>query len=243
MQRGRVLKNPDTGPGLLASDGKQYTFTLEGMWKSEFPPRPGMVVDIDFDSLGAPAGVHIVPDSQIAKEQAEQAIAGARRQGGERASSLKARSGASVLVAEAILLLGFFVLPSITIAFVNRSLTGWDLIGVNVNAYNTSEHGFLSLVALLCLFAPLAVPFIRQTWSRWLYAAPLGFTVLAPVSVYFQLESAGHAARQSAGDLFGVATAREMTSQADGLLHIGIGAFVVTTCALYLASKSLKANT
>ena len=52
-----------------------------------------------------------------------------------------------------------------TIGFVNRSLTGWDLIGLDVNTLSTNAHGFLSLLCLLCLFAPLAVPFMKQWWG------------------------------------------------------------------------------
>ncbi len=240
-KRGRVQRDTSVGDGVLAVEGIQYAFTLERMWRSEMPPRLGMLVEVTFDTQGAPESIVAVPDGQIAKEQAEQALASAKQHGTALAGTVKSRFAIPVLTAEVILLIGFFLLPNVTIGFVNRSLTGWDLIGLDVNTLSTNAHGFLGLLALLCLFAPLAVPFLKQRWSRWLYVAPLGFTAVAPVTLYFQIENAGHAARESAGDLLGAAAAREMTNQVAGMFHIGIGVFVVAICALYLASRSFKA--
>jgi hypothetical protein len=241
-KRGRVQLYTNVGDGIIAVDGVQYAFQLQGMWRSEMPPRIGMLVEVTFDAQGTPESIVEVPDSQIAKEQAEQALASAKQHGTALAGTVRSRFAIPVLAAEVILLIGFFVLPNVTIGFVNRSLTGWDLIGLDVNTLSTNAHGFLSLLCLLCLFAPLAVPFLKQWWSRWLYVAPLGFTVLALITVYFQIQNAGHAARESASDLFGSAAAREMTNQVAGMFHIGMGVFVVVICALYLASRSLKST-
>ncbi len=49
QKRGRILRDPISGPGLLMVDGQQYPFSLEGVWKSEVPPASGMVVDVNFD--------------------------------------------------------------------------------------------------------------------------------------------------------------------------------------------------
>ncbi len=38
-QRGRVLRDTNTGPGLVTVDGKQFAFMLEEMWRSDVPPR------------------------------------------------------------------------------------------------------------------------------------------------------------------------------------------------------------
>jgi hypothetical protein len=239
-KRGRVQLYTNVGDGIVAVDGVQYEFKLQGMWRTEMPPRIGMLVEVTFNAQGVPESIVAVPDSQIAKEQAEQALASAKQHGAALAGTVKSRFAIPVLVAEAILLIGFFLLPNATIGFINRSLTGWDLIGLDVNTLSTNAHGFLSLLCVLCLFAPLAVPFLKQWWSRWLYAAPLGFMIFALIAVYFQIENAGHAARESAGDLFGADAAREMTNQVAAMFHIGMGVFVVAICALYLASRSLK---
>ncbi len=41
-------------PGLLTVEGKQYSFVVEGMWRSEVAPQAGMLVEVEFDSEGAP---------------------------------------------------------------------------------------------------------------------------------------------------------------------------------------------
>jgi len=199
-----------------------------------------MLVEVTFDAQGAPESVVAVPDSQIAKEQAEESLASAKQHGTALAGGARASFAIPVLAAEVMLLIGFFLLPNMTISFVNRSLTGWDLIGLDLNTLSTNAHGFLSLLGMLCLLAPLAVPFLKRWWSRWLYVAPLGFAILAFITIYFQMENAGHAARESASDIFGAGATREMTNQVAGMFHLGMGIFVVSGCALYLASRSLK---
>ena len=42
-KRGKVLRDPHLGPGLLMVEGKQYPF-LEGSWRSDVPAKPGLVV-------------------------------------------------------------------------------------------------------------------------------------------------------------------------------------------------------
>jgi hypothetical protein len=39
-KRGRVLRDPSVGAGLLMVEGQQYPFALEGVWKSEAAPKP-----------------------------------------------------------------------------------------------------------------------------------------------------------------------------------------------------------
>src|SRR5438477_327433 len=65
-KRGKVLRDPHAGPGLLMVEGQQYQFLLEGVWKSDVPPTPGLVVDLEFDSQGKISGITAVPESQIA---------------------------------------------------------------------------------------------------------------------------------------------------------------------------------
>ena len=44
-KRGKILRDANAGPGLLMVEGQQYPFSLEGVWKSEVPPRPGLPVE------------------------------------------------------------------------------------------------------------------------------------------------------------------------------------------------------
>ena len=84
MKRGKVLRDPRTGPGLtdprltlpglLMIEGRQYWFCLEDIWKSEIPPRPGLTVDVKLDHAGRILAITAVSDSQLAEEQAERSV-------------------------------------------------------------------------------------------------------------------------------------------------------------------------
>jgi hypothetical protein len=69
-KRGKVLRDPHAGPGLLMIEGRQYPFLLT-VWKSDAHLKPGLAVDVDFDQVGHIVTVRVVPESQLAKEQAE----------------------------------------------------------------------------------------------------------------------------------------------------------------------------
>jgi hypothetical protein len=67
-KRGKVLRDPYAGPGLLMIEGRQYPFLLT-VWKSEGPPKPGLAVDVDFAENGQILAISMVSESQIAKER------------------------------------------------------------------------------------------------------------------------------------------------------------------------------
>ena len=92
-KRGKVLRDPHAGPGLLIVEGRQYPFIMEGVWGSEVPPKPGLAVEVEFDSLDKIIGITALPESQIAKEQAEIALAAAKKRGAALAASLAAKFG------------------------------------------------------------------------------------------------------------------------------------------------------
>jgi hypothetical protein len=73
-KRGKILRDPRTGPGLLMIEGRQYWFCLEGIWKSEVPPEPGLAVDVKLDRAGQILAITAVSDSQLAQEQAERSV-------------------------------------------------------------------------------------------------------------------------------------------------------------------------
>jgi hypothetical protein len=83
-KRGKVLRYPRTGPGpsgpdrtlpgLLMIEGRQHWFSLEGVWKSEIPPKPGLAVDVKLDQAGRILAITAVSDTQLAEEQAERSV-------------------------------------------------------------------------------------------------------------------------------------------------------------------------
>jgi hypothetical protein len=93
-KRGKVLRDPYAGPGLLMVEGRQYPFSLEPVWKSDGPPKPGLPVDIDFGQSGQILAITVVPESELAKEKAAAAAAG-QRSGASLLNKLAARFGVS----------------------------------------------------------------------------------------------------------------------------------------------------
>jgi len=73
-KRGKILRHPSAGPGLLMIEGRQYWFCVEGVWRSEIPPKPGLDVDVKFDHAGQILAVTAVSESQLAEEQAERSV-------------------------------------------------------------------------------------------------------------------------------------------------------------------------
>ncbi len=69
-KRGKVLRDPHAGPGLLMIEGRQYPFLLN-VWRSEGPPKPGLPVDVDFGERGQILAITMVPESQLAKERTD----------------------------------------------------------------------------------------------------------------------------------------------------------------------------
>lgn len=74
MKRGKILRDPRAGPGLLMIEGRQYWFSMEGVWKSEVPPKPGLAVEVKLDRTGQILAITAVSESQLAKEQAERSM-------------------------------------------------------------------------------------------------------------------------------------------------------------------------
>ena len=97
-KRGKVLRDPNAGPGLMIVEGQQHPFFLEGFWQSEVPPKPGLAVEVDFDSQGKVSRITVVPEAQLAKEQAEMAPAAAKKRGIALASTMVGRFDCSDIV-------------------------------------------------------------------------------------------------------------------------------------------------
>src|SRR5450759_981033 len=73
-KRGKILRDPRTCPGLLMIEGRQYWFCLEGVWKSEVPPKPGLAVDVKCDHAGKSLAIAAASESRCAKEHAERSV-------------------------------------------------------------------------------------------------------------------------------------------------------------------------
>ena len=238
-KRGRILRDTNSGPGLLTVEGTQYVFVLEGMWRSEIPPRPGMTVDVAFNSQGSPEAVFAVSESVIAKEQAQKAFTGVIRQSEAVKSTLRTRYPVASMVAEGLILLAFFFLPCMHAGpSVSRtSFTGWQVTGLDANTMEATDHGFMSLLALLCFFAPLAVPFVKRPWARRLNAAPFAFAILTFVTTVMKINDAAKRAFGGTEGLFG---SNQMSQQLSAMFSSGLGTWMVLICAAYLLYLALR---
>jgi hypothetical protein len=245
-KRGKVLRDPYAGPGLLMVEGQQYPFALEGVWMSEAPPRPGQVVEVEFDSREVIHAITVVADSQLAKEQADKAIAAARKRGGAVLSSGVAKVGMPTLVAEGLLFIAWFFLTAVSIQLPilgKLDFTFWQTLGF-LNSSNSMEamgnnvhpspgvYGFLAIVAL-------AGPFIHYVWKdkRALLGGLLPLVFMAIVGI--MIRSSMHSALGGGGNDAG-ALGQQMQDQAMSAISLGLGMYLSVLVSLYFAGVGTK---
>jgi len=87
------LRDPRTGPGLLMIEGRQHWFSLEGVWKSEIPPKPGLAVDVKLDQAGRILAINALSESQLAEEQSERSADTAKATGVKILRKIAAKCG------------------------------------------------------------------------------------------------------------------------------------------------------
>ncbi len=243
-KRGKVLRDPHAGPGLLMVEGQQYPFALEGVWKSEVPPKPGLVVDVEFDAQGAIQGITAVPESQLAKEQADKAIAAAREKGGAILSTVVAKVGIPTLVAGGLLFISWIFLTAVSVQlpFMGKlDFTYWQVLGF-LNTSNLMEvlgsnghpsagfYGFLALVAL-------AGPFVHYFWKDKraflggllpvVFMAITGLMVRSSITSAFGGNDAGSVGAQ-------------MQDEAMKAVSLGFGTYLSILASLYFAGMGVK---
>jgi hypothetical protein len=243
-KRGRVLRDTTSGPGLLMIEGQQYRFSLECVWKTETPPKPGLVVDVELDARGKVQGITVVSDSQLAREQAEAAIGLARKKRENLASSLLAKIGMPSLAAAGVLAAAWFFLTaaSIQVPFPGKlEFTLWQILGF-LNAGNVPElldrssgpsTGLYGLAAAVALVGP----FIHHFWKdkRALLGGllPLVFMVIVGIAV----RNSVHGALVGGNNADVVKQTHDETMKA---VSLGLGTYLSILASLYFAFTSAK---
>ncbi len=240
--RGKIMRDPTMGPGLVMVQGQQYSFALEGVWRSETLPRPGLVVNVELDAGGRVSTITAVPEAQLAREQAEAALALAKERGGALASGLLARFGAPRLIAAALLVLGWFFLSTVTVnaAFLgNLKFTFWQVLGfLNVSnpmdllagGRNGPSSGIYGFAAILCLAGPFLAHFWKDARAHLGGALPLLFMLIVALLVR---SSIANAMSNNGG------SERAYKEMSDAL-SIGAGLYLSALASLYLAATGLK---
>jgi hypothetical protein len=246
-KRGKILRDPATGPGLLMVEGQQYSFSLLGTWRSEAPPRPGLSVDVEFDTQGKIISIIAVPESQVAKEQAEIALVAAKEKGAALASTMVAKFGLPSLIAGGLLIIGWFLLTyvSVEMPFMGKlEFTFWQVLGY-LNSGNSLEgmerhggpgagfYGFIAIVAL-------AGPFVHRFWKdkRAVLGGllPLVFMIFIAIMLRGALHNAmGASVDGPLGDMQKQAQDEMMKA-----VSYGLGMYVSGVVSLYFAAVAAK---
>ena len=244
-KRGRVLRDPSpNGPGLLVVEGQQYSFSLDGTWRSLMLPKPGLDVDVEFNQDGAVASLVEVPESQLAREHADRTLSVAQEKGAALVTLMVAKFGRATLIATGVLVLGWFFLNALTYdaGIVGKlDFTFWRVLGL-VNSANSLESlvtmrdgGSAGVYGLLAWLA-LAGPFVGAVWKdkRAILGGllPLGFMVLIAALARSSLLSS---TRGMPSELVDAADAEIRNG-----ISLGVGAYISFLAALYLGFMSVK---
>jgi hypothetical protein len=240
-KRGKVLRDPYAGPGLLMIEGQQYRFFLDGIWKSQSPPKPGVVVDVDLDRNLEILAITAVSESQLEKEQQE----AAREKEPWSFAKLIPRFGTANLAAGGLLVLGWFFLTSLSIQiplFGRLEFTFWQILSLldSDRGFGAMERGVrpgtYGLLALVALAAGLVHQFWQDKRAALAGLAPLIFMGIIGMMARSEIESGFGA------DLGGSyrEVARQAQSQAMRGLSFGSGAYLSVLVGVYFAAVAIK---
>lgn len=245
-RRGKILRDPRFGPGLLIVEGRQCPFSLADVWKSDIEPKPGLVVEVESDDTGAIRSITAVADSQLLGEKQKAELVSASR---TRARLLPTptRFGTANLLALMLLALAWSLLTTVSVQSPfpgNVDLTFWQLLGV-INAGNAPDllnqhdapgagiYGGLAVVALLG-------PFLQQFWKDKQAAIggllPLFFMVVMGVLAH------GPVTRWAIGggsEGLPRARAQGMEPHFTTPVSLGFGAYMSLFMGLWLATTAL----
>ncbi len=243
--RGKVLRDPHAGPGLLMMEGRQYQFQLEGVWKSDVPPKPGLVVDVEVDSVGHVTEIVAVPESQLSKEQAEIALAAFKNKGAALASGLVARFGLAQLVAAALLILSWSLLTAVSVQlpFLGKlEISFWQVLGyLNsgnpmqvLDRHSNPSSGFYGLLAVVALAGPFIQYFWKNRRAMLCGLLPLAFMALVAVMVRSNIQSSFAVDGPYAN------MQRQAQDEAMNAVSLGFGSYLSILVSLYFAALSTR---
>lgn len=250
-RRGTILRDTSAGPGLLVVDGTQYPFDLAGIWRSDIPPRAGMVVDVELDMTGQVSLVTAVPESVLAREKADQAMAAVKERGGAMAGAMLSRFGRNDLIALGLLVLGWFVLTAGSFGgglLGKMEFTFWQVLGyLNSGAESLVRRatgggagaGLWGAIALVALAGPFVHHFWKDRRAHLGGALPLALMLVAIIILYNQVGSVGREAQGLFGNDAGQMMA-QMRSEMRAAISFGLGTYLSIPVGLYFAGKGVR---
>jgi hypothetical protein len=246
-KRGKILRDPNTGPGLLIVEGRQYPFVLENIWRSEVPPKPGLPVDVEFDQSGQITAITAVAESQVAKEQAEIALKAAKEKGGALFGQIVAKVGLLNLVAGAVLIISWLWLTAVSlqVPFLGKiEFTFWQVLGFlnSKNVLDVMERnghpsaGIYGFFAFVCLAGPFLHYFWKDKRAVLGGVLPLLFMVVVGFMIQNSISSAMGGDTSSP---YG-AMAKQAQNEIMNAISIGMGIYLSVLASLYFAGVSAK---
>jgi len=238
IRRGRVLRDTSLGEGLVFVEGTQYSFRLEGMWRSEFAPSVNMPVDAVFDEQGQLVALTTVALGTLGREQAAlafdaagnavQALTGQLQAKGLPFAKVWARrTGYDTLAATLLLIVAWFWLPALSIGIGilgEHALSFYQVLAfldggfLGLAGGHAGSYGVLVLVALLGVFLP---QFWKDPRAGYGMALPLALTLVAATMAF-----------ERAGSLLGVSAWRSVS--------FGSGLHLALATGCYLAFRGLS---
>jgi hypothetical protein len=263
LKRGRILRDANSGDGLVFIEGTQYPFHLEGMWRSEFAPKVNMPVEAEFNDGGTLVALQAISGQGLAGEQAAQVIGAAQDAAKKLSSEFRAKGvpiltqyaqviGYPILTAWALVVISWFWLPAISMnmGFMgNNSITFYQGLALLNSGGLAGLGGGAGFYGFLCFLALLAVylPHIwRDARARFDMVAPLALMVLVVAIGYYNVTSQFSAGQQAAGAFGGPEfqkMANEMAAQAAAemrkAISIGFGTYIALAASMFLAWKGM----
>lgn len=249
QQRGKILRDTRTGPGLVIVDGRQYPFTLEGIWRSGEAPAVNMTVDVQFDEAGVLTALLAVPDAQLAREKADEAMAAVKARCGQ----LAARVGTGTLVGTGLLAVAWFALNTVSVQLtpgMKMGMSLWKLLGV-LNASgdamaalsgNGGSAGMYGVLAIVALAGPAASYFVHDARAQLANCLPLLFLFGIALAFYSGISSGLSQAQGAAMAFGGNGTADvvgAMTREVMRAISISAGGYLGSAVSLYFAATGV----
>ena len=92
-KRGKILRDPRSSAGLVMIEGRQCWFSMDGTWKSEVPPVPGLDVEVKFDQTGQILAITALSDVQLTQKPSPRSVASATAAGAKILRKIAAKCG------------------------------------------------------------------------------------------------------------------------------------------------------
>lgn len=238
-KKGKVLRDPYAGPGLLMVEGQQYRFGLEDVWRSDVPPKPGLAVEVEFNSQSEISSITAVRESEANDRSAGPGEKD--REGKDLLRMLVKQIGFPDLLAVSLLVISWFFMTALSIEVPllgKMDATMWQTLGY-LNSDGVLESfgrrqapspGLWGLLAVLAIAGPFVHRFWKDKPALWGGLMPLLFMLLVGIEVRSNIE----ASIASATGIFAKQAQQEFLRG----VSLGSGAYVSLLGSSYFAIRS-----